>query len=340
MSLDQQATNLEPDTFHVVKLDGLRSNTLYRYRVLSDGLQLTGDGVFRTAPASGADRYTAFGFFAIGDGGSGRSEQFEVRDQIQRLVDAGQIDFGLYLGDIVYNNGEEERQDQRFFIPYRHIIDKLCWWTALGNHDIITDNGAPYYRNRVLPEPSQFADPTNPERWYSFDYGTAHFIALDSNDPGNNRQKQFLQWDLEQNQDKTWLFVFFHHPPYATPYADVSGCSHESDLRVRRNWSPLFEQYGVDVVFMGHSHTYQRSQLRRDFFPANKGVYYILSGGGGQEIHSADLSDSRCNNPLLTQAVGRGDTYHLIPGQSDGPRFMLHAIDNDGGVFDTFEFSK
>ncbi|MBI3951886.1 MAG: metallophosphoesterase [Acidobacteria bacterium] len=339
-SFSQQATNSQRTAFHVVTLGGLRPNTLYHYRVLSNGVQLTDDGTFRTAPAPGDDRYDRFGFFAIGDGGSGRQEQREVGDQIQRLVDTRQVDLGLYLGDVVYDRGEEENQDPRFFTPYRRIIDKLCWWTTLGNHDVITDNGAPYYRNRVLPEPSQFADATNPERWYSFDFGNAHFVALDSNEPGDRTQKQFLQWDLEQHQDKTWLFVFFHHPPYATPYADISGCTHESDIQVRRNWSPMFERYGVDVAFMGHNHTYQRSQLRRDYFPENKGVYYVVSGGGGGQPHAAALSDSQCNNPSLTQAVVRGNTYHLVFVRVDGRQMTMQAIDEDGVVFDRFELSK
>jgi hypothetical protein len=84
--------------------------------------------------------------------------------------------------------------------------------------------------------------------------------------------------------------VFLHH----TPYSCANGiASIGSDLTVRNGWGPLFEQYGVDVVFDGHDHSYERSKTVDDFLVGGAGGHdglgtiYVMSGGGGASLDGA-----------------------------------------------------
>jgi 3',5'-cyclic AMP phosphodiesterase CpdA len=104
------------------------------------------------------------------------------------------------------------------------------------------------------------------ELYYSFDYGNVHIVSLDSQISARDEtnRETMLQWlkdDLMANTTH-WTVVIFHHPPYTKG-------SHDSDLAIggidqpifdmREQFTPVFESYGVDVVYSGHSHIYERS---------------------------------------------------------------------------------
>ncbi|RLC63774.1 MAG: hypothetical protein DRI01_04615 [Chloroflexi bacterium] len=112
---------------------------------------------------------------------------------------------------------------------------------ALGNHEL---NHANYFDLFYLP---------GNERWYSFDYGNAHFTCLQIDGFADysigSEQYNWLEQDLAST-NQTWKFVFFHFPPY-------SSASHGSDLNVRAALQPLFEEHDVDIVFTGHDHSYE-----------------------------------------------------------------------------------
>ena len=69
---------------------------------------------------------------------------------------------------------------------------------------------------------------------------------------------QWLKADLEKTKAE-WLIAYFHHPPYTKG-------SHDSDkeeqlIEMREHIMPILESGGVDIVFTGHSHIYERSML-------------------------------------------------------------------------------
>src|SRR6185369_8180327 len=89
---------------------------------------------------------------------------------------------------------------------------------------------------------------------FSFDYGNAHWTVLDSNvymDWTNAELLAWLEADLASAKDATWKFVLFHHPGFA------SNRKHQEEQRMRL-LSHVFEKHGVDVVFSGHDHCYER----------------------------------------------------------------------------------
>ena len=118
------------------------------------------------------------------------------------------------------------------------------------------------------------------ELYYSFDYGDVHFITLNTEDSWvddgtlfrcSTEQMTWLQGDLANVENDTFLVVAFHRPPYSVREARPDRWAQAE--AIRDEFHGLFLQHDVDLVLNGHDHYYYRSL--RD------GIYYVVSGGGG-----------------------------------------------------------
>ncbi|MBY0547935.1 MAG: metallophosphoesterase [Candidatus Obscuribacterales bacterium] len=90
---------------------------------------------------------------------------------------------------------------------------------------------------------------------FSFDYGNTHWTVLDANpyvDWSSQKMATWLEEDLKKAAKCKWRFVAMHQPAFH------SGNSHAHEQQMRAV-APLMEKYGVDIVFAGHVHNYQRS---------------------------------------------------------------------------------
>ncbi len=295
-----------PTTEHVVTLTDLITGTEVVYRVSTAGVELA-NGSFRTAPAS--DR--PFTFAVIGDSGTASREQYAVADRLAAL----DPQFVLHTGDVVYPNGAAGDYDRKFFQPYQELLRRTPMFLTLGNHDYVSGNGQPYLDAFYLPH----NNPANTERYYSFEWGNAHFTALDFNTGPDQEQIAWLKNDLAST-DKPWKFVFYHQAIYSSgPHGYESWVSTKRDLL-----APIFEQNHVDVVFNGHDHDYERTQ------PIN-GVVYIVSGGGGASLY-----------PVAPQSFSAyaESTNHAVFVSAEGCTLALQAVRPDGTVFDSTTLTK
>ena len=130
---------------------------------------------------------------------------------------------------------------------------------------------APYIDIFTLPTNGEAGGvPSGTEQYFSLDYGNVHIVSLDSqisarDTDARDAMLDWLESDLSTNM-LDWTIVIFHHPPY-------SKGSHGSDttdflvgigidqpmVDMRVEFTPVFEAYGVDLVYSGHSHSYERS---------------------------------------------------------------------------------
>jgi predicted phosphodiesterase len=301
-SIDQS----NPTTEHVITLTDLLTGTEVLYRVSTNGVELAG-GSFRTAP--GPDR--PFSFAVIGDSGTGSTAQHAVADRMVAL----DPQFVLHTGDVVYPDGQADGYDPFFFEPYQALARRTPIFPTLGNHDYHIQNGQPYLDAFYLPH----NNPANTERYYSFDWGNAHFTALNFNTGPDSEQLEWLRDDLAST-DKPWKFVFYHQAIYSSgPHG------YESWVEAKRQLlAPIFEQFDVDIVFNGHDHDYERTQ------PINS-VLYIVSGGGGASLYQV--------NPQSFSAYAE-TTYHTAFVTVDGCTLTLQAVKPDGTVFDSTTLTK
>ncbi|MGH7825710.1 MAG: metallophosphoesterase [Candidatus Binatia bacterium] len=285
---------------HAVVLRDLQPDTRYQYQVRSDNIVLAGE-TFQTGKVGD----TPFKFAVFGDSGSGEPQQYRVARQMEQQ----NVDFVLHTGDLVYRRGADKDYPLRFYHPYKNLLARIPFFPAIGNHDTRTANGQPWLDNFVLP---------GEERFYSFSYGNAFFVALDSNRVNVNSAR-WLEAQLA-GTGKLWKFVFFHEPPFSN-HIERSGSA-----GVRRLWVPLFEKYNVDIVFSGHDHMYTR-------FKPRDGVAYVIEGLGGRS-----LSEERphANDVAFTDNSEYG--FGLI--DIAGPELVFRHMTANGNVLDTFTLKK
>jgi predicted phosphodiesterase len=292
---------------HAVALTGLDPGSTYHYRVEGVGGSWT-TGCFRTAPAGDDSR---FSFAVVGDSGSGGKGQLAVAALLERL----RPDLVLHTGDVVYPAGQERHYDRRFFAPYRNLIKTVPLFPVLGNHDVRRGKDLAFLANFHPPLDS----PGSTMRYYSFDWGNAHFVALDSElyhgDRGSDpeEQRDFLGRDLAATR-KRWRIVFLHRSPYGSS-------RHGGDEKVREDLEPLFAKHGVDLVFSGHDHVYERTVPIR-------GVTYVVSGGGGRRLYPAGRS---------ARTASSVSAHHAVLVRVGGGHLALEAVEAGGTGVDRLD---
>jgi len=254
-------------TEHVVRVTGLTAATRYYYSVgrtteaLSGGDSTT---YFETAPATGSQQ--PIRIWAIGDSGTANANATAVYDAYLNHTGSTYTDLWLMLGDNAYADGTDAQYQTAVFNMYPQMLKQTVLWPTLGNHDGFSADSAsqsgPYYDIFTLPTQAEAGGiASGTEAYYSFDYGNIHFIVLDSYETSRAAGGPMLTWLESDLQTATgdWIVAYWHHPPY-------SKGSHDSDsetelVEMRENVLPILENYGVDLVLSGHSHSYERSRF-------------------------------------------------------------------------------
>jgi len=245
-----------------------------------------GTGTAQTGAASGVpNRKDSLKFAAIGDMGTGDKPQYEIGAQLNAWHGKFPFDTVIMLGDNLYGSQRPRDFVDKFENPYKPLLDAgVKFYAALGNHDNQTNR---FYKPWNM----------NGERYYAFSKKNVKFFVLDS-DYMDPKQLQWIETELKNARDD-WKIVYFHHPLYS------SGGRHGSEVDLRVTLEPLFVKYGVNVVYSGHDHIYERVKPQ-------KGIYYFVAGSSGQ-LRGGDLKKS-----AITET-----------GYDQDQVFMLNEIDKD-----------
>jgi predicted phosphodiesterase len=230
-------------------------------------------------------------FAVIGDTGTGTQSQFDIGKQLVTARTTFPFEFVIMVGDNIYGSERPQDFSQKFEKPYQALLDaKVQFYAALGNHDDPTQR---FYKPFNM----------NGERFYTYTKGNARFFVLDSNYM-DAKQLKWLEDELSKSNDH-WKIAYFHHPLYS------SGGRHGSEVDLRTQVEPLFVKYGMDVVFAGHEHFYERVKPQ-------KGIYYFTEGG------SAKLAKGDIKKSALTAAgVDNDFTFMLTELDKDAMRFQV-----------------
>lgn len=322
--LTSEASNPEAVTIHEVVLEGLQTETSYYYQILSSdsaGKEVTAEvSTFMTA----IHPETAFAYAIMGDHRT-YPDRFE---KIANLAYAERPNFVINVGDVVSKGTEKNQWIDEFLFPGRKLMARVPTYISIGNHE---RNADWYYKYVSYPKP---------ENYYSFDFGNSHFTIVDSNQPlvPGNAQYEWLEQDLAQSQ-ATWKFVVHHHPPYSSDENDYGDTVEKFEKTDRgdvdmRKVTPLYDKYGVDLVWCGHIHDYERTwPLRDGKVDQEKGVIYIQTGGGGAELENFAPTRS-----WFTAKVFRGWQYCYCA--IHGKTLRMMAYDIDGRMYDYIDLKK
>ena len=256
------------------------------------------------AAASGQDlalplKENSVRFLIIGDSGTGDSGQRELAAQMNAFRAKFPFTFAIMLGDNMYGSERPQDYAKKFEAPYKAMLDaKVEFYAALGNHD---DPNQRFYKPFNL----------NGQRYRTFRKGNARFFVLDSNymDP---EQLQWLDKEL-QASGSDWKIAYFHHPLYT---AATRGPS----VELRAELEPLLVKHGVNVVFTGHEHLYERVKPQQ-------GIYYFVAGGSAK-LRRGDLTKSA----LTEVGFDRDRTFMLV--EIAGDELSFQTITRAGTTID------
>jgi predicted phosphodiesterase len=244
-------------------------------------------------------------FAVIGDTGTGDKYQNAIAQVLIRSHEVFPFTFVIMMGDNLYGSERPQDYANKFEKPYKALLDaNVPFYASLGNHDD---------PNQRLYKPFNM----NGERYYTFTKGPIKFFVLDSNYM-DRTQLSWLERELQASTDR-WKMAYFHHPLYS------SGERHGSEVDLRQQLEPLFLKYGVDVVFAGHEHFYERIKPQ-------KGIYYFIAGGG------AKLREGDVNRGQLTAAAFDTDRSFMLVEVS-GDTFQFQTISRLGGNVDEGTFA-
>jgi hypothetical protein len=240
-------------------------------------------------------------FAVIGDTGTGGLEQHRLAQQLIAAHSRFPFEFVLMTGDNLYGSESPRDYVDKFEAPYKPLLEAgVKFYASLGNHD----------------EPNQvFYKPFNMDgkRFYTFKpKADLRVYALDSNYM-STEQMAWLEKALADSTSR-WKVAFFHHPPYST------GGRHGSDLPLRKALEPLFVEHGVDVVFTGHEHFYERLKPQQ-------GIQYFVSGGGGK-LRRGDIE----GGPMHAKGFDQGYLFMLV--EIVGDAMHVQVINEVGRTVD------
>jgi 3',5'-cyclic AMP phosphodiesterase CpdA len=239
-----------------------------------------------------------------GDTGTGdRAVRATVDAMVAQASHQGPYDALVLLGDLIYNDGDAAKVDERITDPFAPVLETGAELVpALGNHDV--ESGE---QGEILTELGRSRS------WYVDEVGPVRVVVLDSNRVDDVRQTRWLETTLADHVPSgTWTIVALHHPPF-------SAGDHGSDLEVRRAWVPLFEEFDVALVLAGHDHDYQRSR------PID-GVTYVVSGAGAKLRPTGRAEFTEVST----------STLHFLDLAVHDDRLVGRAVDQAGVVLDEF----
>lgn len=358
------------------------------YRVQQGGKEIAAGAFTARKPPAGA-----LDFVIFGDNAEGYAAQRKIAYQMHRCTP----EMVLNVGDNVYDNGTIGQYEEYFWPDYVNteeasplrgapLLRSAPFYMVLGNHDVHGANLGWYpdgmasflffYYPLNGPELTRMPPLTGPAdrvakfkaaagpRWprmgqYSFDNGPAHFVMLDANRYMSTADKAWRDWlaaDLAASK-LPWKFVLFHQPPFAL------SAKHGRETHMRA-LTDIFQAGGVQLVFCGHVHNYQRtkpltydaagrSDKARDLgarlaldetfdgktATAAKGIIYVVTGGGGSDLEDYHVTNEPAKWPRhLANYVA--DRHSFTRVELTPEKCRVRQIDSEGRAFDEFTVTR
>jgi hypothetical protein len=337
-----------------VQLVDLQPDTRYFYSIAGADKDSTAAS-FRTAPpigqlpSSGRSR-----FWIIGDSGTANRVAKAVRDGFVLFNKEQSVDGLLMLGDNAYQSGSDAQYQRAVFGIYAEILASTPVWPTIGNHDMGVARGkvgehvyelgglsasadpnswigkagdtpqpAPYFNIFTLPEEGELGGvASGTEQYYSFNYGNIHVVSLDSqlatrDEKALSKMTNWLKDDLTYDRS-AWTVVIFHHSPYSKGQHDSDHVYTVLDSPapiMREHFTPIFESHDVDIVFSGHSHSYERSFN----ISGHQGLSNTFDAKTHAELNAAGKPVTGAKDQVFHQTrsgAGTGKVVYTVAGSS------------------------
>ena len=320
-------------------------------------MRLLGPGPAPTFRSQVSPRSSSpFSFAVIGDWGLvGPSGENSDQEAVIAQIAASDARFAVTTGDTAYPDGSQLSYGdlQQTGSSTSTIFGPAFWaqagasiplFNVQGNHglkatalvnwpqDKAVSSSAGRYEMETYCCANGTSSASYPSQWYAFNAGRARFYVLEAawdnanvgtadlyeNDYDahwtiDSDEYQWLQDDLEANPKKV-SFAFFHFPLYSANATEAT----DTWLDGPSSLEGLLADHGVDVVFNGHAHIYERNASSAPGMP----VSYVTGGAG------ARLEPVSVCTPIVQYAIGWdyvAGTHGSACGSADAPTDVEHV---------------
>jgi len=358
-NLSAEATNHQMTKEHEVLLANLKADKRYYYKVgNSDKIfHLNQKTFFRTAPKKGSTK--PMRVWVLGDSGAITQKSKDVYTAYKNFTKNKETDLVLMLGDNAFKKGTDREYQRAVFDKYSALLAQTSLWSVYGNHDAMTPEV--YFNSFTFPENGEVGGvASHSENYYSYDRGNIHFVVLDSSRSDLTPSSKMLKWlkkDLQENDSK-WLISAWHHSPYTRGSYDSD--TQRRMVKMRNNFLPTLEEYGVDLVLGGHSHVYERSKFIHGHYgksstfdtsyivqdgdgkvngdgaykkTSKKGTVFVVLGSSGKPKDGEPL-----NHPVMVSESSK--TYGSVIIDTTKNHMDVKYLTNRGVIFDSFRIQK
>ena len=343
-------TGKNPLLQHQVTLNHLNPQTDYGYYVLSNSSK----GRFKSEwfPFSTAvKKDTPFRFASLSDSrGKTNGVNVEILSKIVQKVIDTKSNLMIFEGDLIGGSVDVPKGILEYD-QWKKVVQP--YWQSAPIYPGVGSHEATVGSHKIIDRPNgdlvfaqEFTLPQNgPDPYkrivYSFDYGNSHFISLNSSDSFNRDfdnyrfnkiQLDWLKKDLASTK-QLHKFIYFHDPAY--PSGTHIGTSLDKYPEARDKFLKLCDEYGVEVLFCGHEHNYDRKNLDHTLNPIlHHTIYQVKNGTCGAPMYlKKDAKEIDERNQIVYREV-----YNYAIVDVDGPKVTVTAYDDEGNQIDRFSY--
>ena len=327
-SLDTYTASGWVGTIHRAMMTGLLPGTKYYYRVGDPDAAAPWSETFSFTTFSAGQPVT---YAVLADMDFGTASDGTVHDLIE-LVDSGSIQAVVHSGDISYADGYEPHWDV-YFNKIQPIASRIPYMVTPGNHEFWF-NFTSYKHRFSMPGMFEAADTVLPDTssgsgdnmFYSWDVNYVHFLAADSEsliDTAyfSETELTWMRKDLSmvRRENTPWVIAHFHRPSYCSnDHACLGASKHGGADYVLARTEEVFHEHKVDLVLMGHVHSYQRSypvyqqNVTSTSYDSPTAPVYILQGASGNREGNKGSYPDPADMPAWSAAAHTNVGYGLL----------------------------
>jgi Calcineurin-like phosphoesterase len=306
-------------TLQEVVIDDLEPGVTYEYAIGAEGSVV---GRFRAPPAVGTS--CRVGWLA--------DTSWPLSADSVAVLAAAEPDLFLHGGDLQYQSSPLDTWNGMIH-AFEPLMSRALAHLVVGNHEFEDNDEIDQMYDRLYGGQGDENDTTR--RYFAMSFGGVRWIGLDTETGDLATDAAQLSW-LEQqlaaaasSGDIAQTVVAFHRPVYTLSKHFPSSTATRDLLH------PLFAQYGVRLVMMGHAHCYERFLV--------DGIHYVVDGGGGsllydpnESLEEADML--RPGESDLRVAVDESRGATILEVGPDGS-LSVERFSTDGAQTDAFDVS-
>ena len=266
-------------------------------------------------------------------------QSYTVDYVVNEASEKEKLDLVISAGDQA-SYGDRKEYESLVASP---LIKSIPFSLCVGNHD---RKGYAYkfFNNNPNKYKSGVSSLIGNDYWYV--KGNVLFLVYDSNCKAASTHRTFTKKAIEANPDVKWRVAVIHHDMYGRL---TSGRLEDSNENRRPVFVPIFDEFAIDLVLLGHSHYYTVSNvmyngevsenIEGNSVTDAKGSVYMVSGS----INRPKNIESASSTPLTEKtSVGcqqDGVVYNLIDFSDDSIEIKSYNLDEDA-PFNTLTINK